>query len=203
MSYTIKEIYRTLQGEGHHSGRACILIRTVGCNLWSGREEDRATAICPFCDTDFVGGDRLSAPAIAARAAELWGPNRHRRWAVLTGGEPTLQADAVLIEALNRFGFATQIETNGTRPLPPGLDWITVSPKAGAPLVLTAADEVKVVWPQALDLEALARFPAAHRYLQPMDGPEREANVKATAEYCLEHPEWKLSLQIHKAIGLP
>lgn len=203
MSYAVKEIVRTVQGEGFHSGRACVLIRLAGCNLWSGREPDRGPSCSAWCDTDFVGGTRMTAAAVAGRAADLWGSDRRHRWAVLTGGEPTLQADAVLVEALKRFGFGVQIETNGTNRLPPGLDWVTVSPKAGAKLYLTSASELKVVWPQDLDLTALARFPASHRFLQPMDGPGLAANTEVTAVYCMEHPEWRLSLQVHKLIGLP
>lgn len=204
MSYTVKEIFVSLQGEGFHSGRKAVFVRFAGCNLWSGREADRGPSCSAWCDTDFVGGTRMTAPAIARTVAELWGSDRRHRWAVLTGGEPTLQADAVLIAALRRSGFGVAVETNGTNPLPPDVDWVTLSPKAGVALYLTSASELKVVWPQAgLDPESLARFPASHRYLQPRDGPGREANMRATVAYCLDHPEWRLSLQTQKWIGLP
>ena len=208
MSYAVKEIYRTLQGEGAQSGRAAVFCRFAGCNLWSGREADREQADCSFCDTDFVGtdgpgGGRFDdARALAAAIARLWnGPNG---FVVFTGGEPLLQLDAALIDALHAQGFSCAVETNGTLTPPDGLDWICVSPKADAPFVLRAGDELKLVFPQdGIDPAELEGLAFDHFFLQPMDGPERIANTEKAAAYCLEHPRWRLSLQTHKLIGIP
>lgn len=212
MTYAVKEIYYTLQGEGLQTGRAAVFLRFAGCNLWSGREEDRASATCRFCDTDFVGVDGpgggrwADAASLAAAVRRAWTaplPDRGRPLVVCTGGEPLLQLDTLLIEALHTEGFEVAVETNGTRTPPPGLDWITVSPKAGAGLVVTAGDELKLVYPQ--EGGEPERFePLAFRafVLQPMDGPERDRNVAAAAAYCLAHPRWRLGLQSHKLVGL-
>jgi 7-carboxy-7-deazaguanine synthase len=210
MSYAVKEIYRTLQGEGAQTGRAAVFCRFAGCNLWSGREADRAEAQCSFCDTDFVdadgpGGGRFEdAQALAAAIARAWNGLRERAFVVFTGGEPLLQLDATILSAMHALGFSCAVETNGTLLPPAGLDWICVSPKAGAPFVLRAGNELKLVFPQRgidpRDLEALA---FEHFFLQPMDGPQRAANTEAAAAYCLAHPRWRLSLQTHKLIGLP
>jgi len=204
VSYTVKELFLTIQGEGANIGRVAVFIRFAGCNLWSGREEDRARAICRFCDTDFVGGDRFgSAEALADAAVDAW-QGADGRMAVLTGGEPLLQADAGLILALKQRGFAVAVETNGTQRLPAPLDWVCVSPKAGAPLVLDRADELKLVYPQAgAAPEQFVGFPARHHWLSPMDGPDRQRNTAAAAAYCLAHPAWRLAIQAHKSWGLP
>lgn len=209
MSYAVKEIFRTLQGEGAHSGRAAVFCRFAGCNLWSGREEDRASAVCDFCDTDFVGmdgtgGGRFAdADALAdAIEAEWAGPAAHR-YVVLTGGEPLLQVDAALIAALHARHFEIGVETNGTQAAPPGLDWICVSPKADAPLVLTAGDELKLVYPQKdAPPERFEHLAFRHFFLQPMDSPDADANVQAAIAWCIEHPRWRLSLQSHKIVGI-
>jgi 7-carboxy-7-deazaguanine synthase len=210
MSYAVKEIYRTLQGEGAQTGRAAVFCRFAGCNLWSGREADRAEAQCSFCDTDFVdadgpGGGRFEdAQALAAAIARAWNGPRERAFVVFTGGEPLLQLDAALIEAVHARGFSCAVETNGTLAPPAGLDWICVSPKAGAPFVLRAGDELKLVFPQqGIDPAELEGLAFTHFFLQPMDGPDRIANTEAAAAYCLKHPRWRLSLQTHKLIGLP
>jgi 7-carboxy-7-deazaguanine synthase (Cx14CxxC type) len=212
VSYAVKEIYYTLQGEGAQTGRAAVFLRFSGCNLWTGREEDRASAACRFCDTDFAdvdgpGGGRFpGADALALAVATAWRaprPDQGRPLVVCTGGEPLLQLDETLVAALHSEGFEVAVETNGTRVAPAGIDWITVSPKGGTELRLTAGQELKLVFPQAgaepVRYEGLA-FPAF--FLQPMDGPERDANVAAAAAYCLAHPRWRLSLQTHKLIGL-
>jgi 7-carboxy-7-deazaguanine synthase (Cx14CxxC type) len=206
MTYTVKELFLTAQGEGANIGRVAVFIRFAGCNLWSGREEDRGTAICRFCDTDFVGGRRFaSAEALANTAAAAWRiPDQANRLAVLTGGEPLLQADAALIAALRLRGFHIAIETNGTQQLPCPVDWVCVSPKAGAPLVLNTADELKLVFPQSgAEPELFIDFPASHHWLSPMDGPERRRNTDAAAAYCLAHPRWRLAIQAHKTWDLP
>ena len=210
MAYSVKEIFRTLQGEGRHSGRPAVFCRFAGCNLWSGREQDRATAVCNFCDTDFVGtsgsgGGRFqSADDLAAAVAAAWGEGREGRFVVLTGGEPMLQIDSVLVDALHGAGFEIAVETNGTLEADAGIDWICVSPKAGAPLVQRKGDELKLVYPQpALRPDDLDELDFDHFWLQPMDGPDREANTAAAVAYCLEHPKWRLSLQTHKLIGIP
>lgn len=204
MTYTVKELFYTLQGEGAQAGRAAVFLRFAGCNLWSGREEDRAAAQCRFCDTDFLGGDKYGdAPALADAVAALW-PGGGVPYVVCTGGEPTLQLDDALIAALHARGFEIAVETNGTRPLPDGLDWVCVSPKAGTALVVTSGDEVKLVWPQAgIDPAALAGLAFRHAFLQPLDGADRAANTAACVRYCLTHPRWRLSLQAHKIIGIP
>jgi 7-carboxy-7-deazaguanine synthase len=211
MAYSVKEIFYTLQGEGAQTGRPAVFCRFAGCNLWSGREADRATAVCTFCDTDFVdtdgpgGGRFASAGALAAAVAQAWPVGADgARFVVCTGGEPLLQLDAGLVQALHGEGFEIAIETNGTRLPPPGVDWVCVSPKAGAELLLRSGDELKLVYPQAgaepNRFEALA---FEHFFLQPMDGPAREANTEAALRYCLAHPRWRLSLQTHKLLGIP
>lgn len=214
MTYSVKEIFYTLQGEGINAGRAAVFCRFSGCNLWSGREADRATAVCSFCDTDFVGTDGTfggkygSAAALGEQIDACWSPASGaaagRRLVVLTGGEPLLQVDAALIEALHARGFEIAVETNGSVEAPPGLDWICVSPKAGTDLKQRSGDELKLVFPQAgidpADLEALG-FP--HRFLQPMDGAEQGRNTELAIAYCKAHPVWRLSLQTHKLVGIP
>lgn len=212
MTYAVKEIFYTLQGEGANAGRAAVFLRFAGCNLWSGREADRATATCRFCDTDFVGigpdGGRFATPAALARAVlERW-PWQRTRGArplvVCTGGEPLLQLDAPLVEALREAGFEVAIETNGTQPLPPGgIDWICVSPKAGTELVVRAGNELKLVFPQAgAEPERFESLEFRHFFLQPMDGPDLAANTRLAVEHCLAHPRWRLSVQTHKALGI-
>lgn len=211
MTYAVKETYFTLQGEGHHTGRPAVFLRFAGCNLWTGLETDRGRAVCRFCDTDFVGtdgpgGGKFAAAAdLASHVAAAW--PRHvggERFVVCTGGEPLLQLDPPLLDALHQRGFQVAIETNGTLPVPPGVDWVCVSPKAGAPLVATTGDELKLVYPQeGADPSAFTALPFPHRFLQPMDGPDRERNTRLAVEYCLTHPEWRLSLQSHKIAGLP
>jgi 7-carboxy-7-deazaguanine synthase len=202
MTYTVHSMFLTVQGEGANIGRVAVFIRFAGCNLWSGRERDRATATCRFCDTEFVGGKRYGTEALADAALSLWPGDRHRM-AVLTGGEPLLQADAALIKALRGRGFHVAIETNGTLPLPAHVDWLCVSPKAGAPLALRDADELKLVYPQAgLAPDGLAEFHAVHRWLSPMAGRRIKFNTRAAAQYCLAHPEWRLAIQAHKTWGL-
>jgi 7-carboxy-7-deazaguanine synthase (Cx14CxxC type) len=211
MTYSVKEIYFTLQGEGAHTGRAAVFCRFAGCNLWSGLERDRATAVCRFCDTDFIGTDGpgggkfTTAEALALAVAAQWPKGAGgKRYVVCTGGEPLLQLDAALVAALHAEDFEIGVETNGTQTPPPGLDWICVSPKAGAPLALTHGDELKLVFPQAgAEPERYAGLAFDHFFLQPMDGPDRIVNTEAAARYCLAHPRWRLSLQTHKLIGLP
>jgi 7-carboxy-7-deazaguanine synthase (Cx14CxxC type) len=213
MKYAVKEIYYTLQGEGINVGRPAVFLRFAGCNLWSGREADRAAAVCRFCDTDFVGidgpggGSFVSAEILAAAAASVWPSNGCRgvrRLIVCTGGEPLLQLDAALVEALHHFGFEVAVETNGTQTPPQGLDWICVSPKAGADLRLKAGHELKLVFPQAgaepTQYEDLA---FDHFLLQPMDGPDADRNTKLALDYCRAHPKWRLSLQTHKLLRIP
>ncbi len=211
MVYAVKEIYYTLQGEGGQAGRAAVFCRFAGCNLWSGREADRADAVCNFCDTDFVGtdgpgGGKFDRPgALAAAIASRWPtPRTGRPLVVCTGGEPLLQLDAPLIEALHAEGFEVAVETNGTQPAPPGLDWICVSPKAGAALVLTRGSELKLVYPQLLAKpERFAGLDFQHFFLQPLDGPDRVRHTQQAVDYCLAHPQWRLSVQTHKVIGIP
>lgn len=211
MSYAVKELFPTLQGEGVRAGRAAVFCRFAGCNLWSGREEDRAEATCRFCDTDFVGlngpggGRFVDACALADAIEATWSGGSAERYVVFTGGEPLLQLDAALLEAVHGCGFEAAVETNGTLEAPPGLDWITVSPKEGAPWRLRAGSELKLVYPQpGLRPEAIPEnLDFAHRWLQPMDGPDRVANTAAAVAYCLLHPSWRLSLQTHKLIGIP
>ena len=206
MAYAVKEIFATLQGEGAQAGRAAVFLRFAGCNLWSGREQDRAGAICRFCDTDFVGGERFDdAEILADKAAALWpAAGTERRLVVVTGGEPALQLDATLVAALKARHFAVAVETNGTRPLPDGLDWICVSPKAGAPLTVTGGDELKLVYPQTgAPPDSFAHLDFRHFFLQPMDGPELGANTRSAIAYCQVHPTWRLSVQLHKSLGIP
>jgi 7-carboxy-7-deazaguanine synthase (Cx14CxxC type) len=209
MTYTVKEIYYTLQGEGAQAGRPAVFLRFAGCNLWSGREAHRERAMCRFCDTDFVGTDGpgggkfATAAELAAAVAARW-PGGGSPLVVCTGGEPLLQLDAPLVATLHARGFEVAVETNGTRTPPPGLDWICVSPKAGAGLALTAGDELKLVYPQeGAPPEAFEGLDFRHFLLQPMDGPDQARNTEAAARYCLEHPRWRLSLQTHKLLGLP
>ena len=206
--YAVKEIFATLQGEGANAGRVAVFCRFTGCNLWSGRDIDRAGAHCRFCDTDFVGmdgenGGRYDASALAARIAALWPGEGGDRFVVLTGGEPLLQVDGALIDALHDRAFSIAVETNGTVPAPPGIDWICVSPKTTGALAVTAGNELKLVFPQA-DLPP-ARFEALafDRFLlQPMDGPDREDATRGAIRYCLAHPRWRLSVQTHKVVGI-
>ncbi len=209
--YGVKEIYYTLQGEGAHTGRAAVFCRFAGCNLWSGREADRERAICQFCDTDFFGtdgegGGRFpTAEELADAVLAAWpaGAVGGTKYVVCTGGEPLLQLDGPLIEALHRRSFEIGIETNGTIPVPAGVDWVCVSPKANATLVVHDGNELKLVYPQpALMPEQVAGLHFSHRFLQPMDGPARALNTERAIEYCLQHPEWRLSLQKHKLTGL-
>ena len=211
MPYSVKEIVYTLQGEGAQAGRAAVFCRFAGCNLWSGHEADRATATCSFCDTDFVGTDGpdggkfASAGELAAAVAALWPPvnGRSRPLVVCTGGEPLLQLDGAAIAALHARGFRIAVETNGTIAPPPGLDWVCVSPKAGAPLAVSRGDELKLVFPQReAPPEKFESLDFEHFFLQPMDGPAREANTRRAVDYCLAHPRWRLSLQSHKVIGI-
>ncbi len=209
MSYAVKEIFLTLQGEGGQAGRPAVFCRFAGCNLWSGREADRASAVCDFCDTDFVGldgpggGRFATAEALADAVEAAWTGGAGDRLVVLTGGEPLLQVDEALIGALHGRGFMLALETNGTIAVPPGVDWICVSPKAQAPLAQRSGQELKLVYPQK-DVDP-ARFEALafERFLlQPMDGPAREANTRAAIAYCLAHPRWRLSVQTHKYLGI-
>ncbi len=209
MSYAVKEIFLTLQGEGGQAGRAAVFCRFAGCNLWSGREQDRETAVCTFCDTDFVGmdgpgGGRFATAddlAAAVEAAWIGGPGE--RLVVLTGGEPLLQVDAGLVEALHRRGFSLALETNGTLPVPAGVDWICVSPKADAPVVQTRGQELKLVFPQpGVDPARFEELDFERFLLQPMDGPDRARNTEAAIAYCLAHPRWRLSVQTHKYLGI-
>ena len=208
MSYAVKEIFHTLQGEGMQAGRRAVFLRFAGCNLWSGREADRAEAQCRFCDTDFVGtdgenGGRYEAEALARRVGELWAGGE-RPLVVVTGGEPMLQLDAALVEALHSAGFEIAAETNGTLPAQAGVDWICVSPKAGTEVVQRSGDELKLVWPQqGIDPEALLGWDFRHFILQPLDGPERAESTAAAIAYVMAHPRWRLGLQTHKLIGLP
>ena len=209
VAYAVKEIFLTLQGEGAQSGRAAVFCRFAGCNLWSGRETDRADAQCRFCDTDFVGtngtrgGAYASADALADAVEAEWGSERRHRFVVITGGEPLLQVDAALLDALHARGFLVAVETNGTIDPPAGLDWICVSPKAGTELRVRCGQEMKLVYPQAdAPPEAFAALAFERFSLQPMDGPALADNTARAIEYCLRHPQWRLSLQTHKAIGI-
>jgi 7-carboxy-7-deazaguanine synthase (Cx14CxxC type) len=214
MTYTVREIFYTLQGEGAQSGRAAVFCRFSGCNLWTGREEDRSRAVCQFCDTDFVGvgqdgGRFASANELADAIDRCWGGGKQgyaasaRKFVVCTGGEPLLQLDEPVIDELHRRGFEVAVETNGTRSAPRSLDWICVSPKAGAPFVQTSGNELKLVFPQ--ENAAPEKFSALdfqHFFLQPMDGPDIAANTERAIEYCLRHPQWRLSIQTHKLVGV-
>jgi 7-carboxy-7-deazaguanine synthase len=203
-TYTVHSLFATLQGEGANAGRAAVFCRFAGCNLWSGREQDRATAVCRFCDTDFVGGDRYATAAALADAIEhAWSGSQSHRFVVFTGGEPLLQLDAALLAAVRAKGFHIAVETNGTIPPPDGIDFVCVSPKAGAPLEITRGQEIKIVFPQpGLDIDALAALDFTHRWLSPMDGPDLAANTQAAAAYCLAHPPWRLNIQAHKVWGI-
>jgi 7-carboxy-7-deazaguanine synthase len=214
MTYAVKEIFYTLQGEGAQSGRPAVFCRFAGCNLWTGREADRAAAICRFCDTDFVGVDGAgggkfeSAKALAAAVAQRWpgDSTQGKRFVVCTGGEPLLQLDPTLIEALHAHSFEIAVETNGTVAAPADVDWLCVSPKAGADLVQRSGDELKLVFPQTEAAADPSKFEALgfrHFFLQPMDGPDRVVNTELAVKYCLEHPKWRLSLQTHKFLGIP
>lgn len=209
MAYAVKELFKTLQGEGGQTGRAAVFCRFAGCNLWSGREVDRAQAVCTFCDTDFVGMDGdgggrfASAEALANAIVAAWGTAARPGLVVFTGGEPLLQLDEALIAAVRDAGFEMAVETNGTLAAPAGIDWICVSPKSTAPLAQTSGAELKLVYPQPDALpERFAQLDFRHFWLQPMDGPQREANLQAAIAYCLAHPRWRLSLQTHKMIGI-
>ena len=211
MSYAVKEIFYTLQGEGAQAGRAAVFCRFAGCNLWSGRESDRASAICRFCDTDFAdvngpGGGRFkSAEDLAEAIARTWpGRSETRRFVVCTGGEPLLQLDGPIIDALHARKFEIAVETNGTVPAPAGIDWICVSPKAGSTLVQKSGDELKLVFPQVnADPLEFEQLEFRHFFVQPMDGPDRAVNTELAVRFCLEHPKWRLSLQTHKLLGIP
>lgn len=225
MPYAVKELFYTLQGEGGQAGSPAVFCRFAGCNLWTGREEDRHKAVCKFCDTQFVGTDGLNggkfatAPELAKRAAEIWdGGDTERRAArvapsptrplaplvVCTGGEPLLQLDAAMVDAFHKEGFRVAVETNGTQPAPAGIDWICVSPKSTAPVVLTTGDELKLVYPQEDAMpERFTALDFRHFFLQPMDGPRTKENTEAAVAYCLAHPRWRLSLQTHKMLGIP
>ena len=214
MTYTVKEIFYTLQGEGAQSGRAAVFCRFSGCNLWTGREEDRSRAVCQFCDTDFVGvgpdvGRFTSATELADAIDRCWTGGAQgyedavRKFVVCTGGEPLLQLDESVIDALHERGFEVAVETNGTRPAPQSLDWICVSPKAGAPFVQTSGNELKLVYPQEnAQPEKFAGLKFQNFFLQPMDGPNVAANTERAIEYCLRHPRWRLSIQTHKLVGV-
>ena len=213
MTYSVREIYFTLQGEGAHTGRAAVFLRFAGCNLWSGREQDRAAAVCRFCDTEFVGtsgpgGGKFSTPDdLADAVARRWpsAANNAERYVVCTGGEPLLQLDPALIDALHRRGFEIGVETNGTIAAPAGIDWLCVSPKANAPLVQTSGDELKLVYPQDEPEAQPERFTGLdfkYFFLQPMDGESIAGNTRAAIDYCLAHPRWRLSIQSHKVVGI-
>jgi 7-carboxy-7-deazaguanine synthase len=210
MSYAVKSIFKTIQGEGFHAGRVALFVRFSGCNLWSGREADRGQggSCSAWCDTDFVGidganGGRYGLAALLLKCSEIWGLSRLARFVVLTGGEPALQVDQDLIDGLHRFGFEVAIETNGTKPLPKGIDWITVSPKASALLHQLAAAELKLVYPQdGAEPERFKAFTATYRFLQPMDGPRLAENQDAAVAYCLDNPEWRISNQIQKELRI-
>lgn len=213
MTYAVKEIFYTLQGEGANAGRPAVFCRFAGCNLWTGRERDRVTATCTFCDTDFVGVDGpgggrfATAEDLACAIGRAWpaaAGGKTRQLVVCTGGEPLLQLDAAAVDALHARGFEIAVETNGTQVPPARLDWICVSPKANAPVVLERGNELKLVFPQEkAPPERFAHLEFEHFYLQPMDGPEREENTRRAVQYCLDHPQWRLSLQTHKLLGIP
>ena len=212
MSYAVKEIFLTLQGEGVHAGRRAVFLRFAGCNLWTGREADRATAICQFCDTDFVGmdgenGGRYDAATLAAKVAELWGDGADNRYVVITGGEPMLQVDDGIVDALHAVGFQIAIESNGTIAIHPGIDWVCISPKAGSDVIQHKGDELKLVWPQlASDVESMEKWQFDHFLLQPMDMGDaalNASNIGAATQFVMDRPKWRLSLQNHKILGLP
>lgn len=209
MSYAVKEMFLTLQGEGVNAGARAVFVRFAGCNLWSGREVDRASAVCRFCDTDFVGTDGLGggkfadADALADAVVGHWGEGTDARFVVLTGGEPMLQVDGALVDALHARGFRIAIESNGTLPAHPGIDWVCISPKAGSTVVQRAGDELKLVWPQTgIDPEALESWDFAHFLVQPMDDARGAANQEAAIALAMARPQWRLTLQTHKLLGL-
>lgn len=209
MSYAVKEMFLTLQGEGVNAGARAVFVRFAGCNLWSGREQDRATAICKFCDTQFVGTDGLGggkfadADALAEAVAGFWGEGVDHRFVVLTGGEPMLQVDGALVDALHARGFRIAIESNGTLPVHPGIDWVCISPKAGSTVVQRNGDELKLVWPQAgTDIAEIELWDFAHFLVQPMDDANAASNVQAAVDFALTRPRWRLTLQAHKSLGL-
>ena len=209
MSYAVKEMFLTLQGEGVNAGRRAVFVRFAGCNLWSGREQDRSTAVCKFCDTDFVGTDGLGggkfadAPALADAVTGFWGAGEQDRFVVLTGGEPMLQIDDAIVDALHAAGFRIAIESNGTLPVHPGIDWVCISPKAGSIVVQRSGDELKLVWPQpGTDIADVERWDFANLLLQPLDDPQADANRDACVALVMERPQWRLSLQTHKMLGL-
>ena len=209
MSYAVKELFLTLQGEGVNAGRRAIFLRFAGCNLWSGREQDRATAVCRFCDTDFVGTDGdgggkfADADALAEAVAASWGEERDDRFVVITGGEPMLQVDDALVDALHARGFRIAMESNGTLAAHPGIDWLCISPKVGSAVVQRSGDELKLVWPQpGTDLAEVERWDFAHRLLQPLDDADATANQAACIDLVMARPQWRLSLQTHKLLGL-
>ncbi len=213
MTYSVKEIFLTLQGEGHHAGRPAVFMRFSGCNLWTGREQDRAKAICQFCDTDFIGTDGVNggkfktAKTLAQKASSIWcdtATSASQKYIVLTGGEPSLQIDDALVDALHDEGFMIAIESNGTLPVHQGIDWVCISPKAGADFVQTSGNELKLVYPQpSLMPEMLPETSFDHYYLQPMDGDQTAINTKAAIDYCLKNPNWNLSVQTHKILNIP
>ena len=209
MSYAVKEMFLTLQGEGVNAGRRAVFVRFAGCNLWSGREQDRANAVCRFCDTDFVGTDGLGggkfadAAVLVAAVEGFWGDDPARRFVVLTGGEPMLQIDDAIVDALHAAGFRIAIESNGTLPVHPGIDWVCISPKAGSIVVQRSGDELKLVWPQpGTDIADVERWDFANLLLQPLDDPQADANRDACVALVMERPQWRLSLQTHKMLGL-
>lgn len=209
MTYAVKELFLTLQGEGRQAGRRAVFLRFAGCNLWTGREDDREKAICQFCDTDFVGTDGHGggkfpqANDLADRVATMWGDGEDYRLVVITGGEPLLQLDAPLIEALHARGFQVAVESNGTIPAPPGIDWLCISPKAGSEIVQRTGDELKLVWPQVgVDPAAIEQWGFVHFLVQPMDGPDRKASEQAAIDLVMERPRWRLTTQTHKMLGL-
>ncbi len=209
MSYAVKEMFLTLQGEGVNAGARAVFVRFAGCNLWSGREQDRAAAVCKFCDTDFVGTDGAgggrfaTAEALADAALGFWGEGRWGRFVVLTGGEPMLQVDDALVDALHARGFRIAIESNGTLPVHSGIDWVCISPKAGSEVVQRSGDELKLVWPQAgTDVADIETWDFDHFLVQPMDDARAEANREAAVQFALDRPRWRLTLQAHKLLGL-
>jgi 7-carboxy-7-deazaguanine synthase len=204
VTYAVKELFYTVQGEGANIGRPAVFIRFAGCNLWTGREKDRATAVCKFCDTDFVGGHKWGATGIAMRAHSLWPNDAGARLTVITGGEPALQIDDAIVDALHRNKFKVAIETNGTLPLPDGIDWICVSPKATVPIAIERADELKLVYPQeGVPPERFEDFAAGIHWLSPMAGPDLHKNTARAAAYCKSHPRWRLAIQAHKFWNVP
>lgn len=209
MTYAVKEMFLTLQGEGVNAGARAVFVRFAGCNLWSGREQDRASAICRFCDTDFVGTDGLGggkfadATALVAAVEGFWGEGRDNRFVVLTGGEPMLQIDDALVDALHAAGFRIAIESNGTLAVHPGIDWVCISPKAGSGVVQRRGDELKLVWPQpGTDLDAVEQWDFSHRLIQPLDSADHAANIAACIDVVMARPHWRLTLQTHKLLGL-